>query len=93
VKDEGGKEEDDGDGNDDKTCRNYCVFGVCPSVGIRGHTIIRTLQVFYDSLEYRTMDKFQKPSNSECYTPSSEPFTSVPRFFRTTDDGQSPKTQ
>jgi hypothetical protein len=26
------------------------------------------------SLEYRTMEKVQKPSNSECYTPSSEPF-------------------
>jgi hypothetical protein len=24
--------------------------------------------------EYRTMGKVQKPSNSECYTPSSEPF-------------------
>jgi hypothetical protein len=27
--------------------------------------------VFY---EYWTMDEVQKPSNSECYTPSSEPF-------------------
>jgi hypothetical protein len=25
------------------------------------------------SSEYRTVDKVQKPSNSECYTPSSEP--------------------
>jgi hypothetical protein len=25
-------------------------------------------------LAYRTIDKVQKPSNSECYTPSSEPF-------------------
>jgi hypothetical protein len=25
-------------------------------------------------LEYQTMDKVQKPSNPECYTPSSEPF-------------------
>jgi hypothetical protein len=25
-------------------------------------------------LEYRTMDKVQKPSNPMCYTPSSEPF-------------------
>jgi hypothetical protein len=24
--------------------------------------------------EYRTMDNVQKPSNSECYAPSSEPF-------------------
>jgi hypothetical protein len=24
--------------------------------------------------EYRTMDEFQKPGNSECYAPSSEPF-------------------
>jgi hypothetical protein len=29
--------------------------------------------VFY-SLEYRPMEKVQKPSNSLCYTPSSEPF-------------------
>jgi hypothetical protein len=26
------------------------------------------------SLEYQTMDKVRKPSNPECYTPSSEPF-------------------
>jgi hypothetical protein len=26
------------------------------------------------SLEYQTMEKVQKPSNSVCYTPSSEPF-------------------
>jgi hypothetical protein len=26
------------------------------------------------SLEYQTMEKFQKPSNSVCYTPPSEPF-------------------
>jgi hypothetical protein len=26
------------------------------------------------SLEYRTMNKVQKPSNPECYTPSSETF-------------------
>jgi hypothetical protein len=25
-------------------------------------------------LEYRTMDKVQNPSNSECYTPSPDPF-------------------
>jgi hypothetical protein len=25
--------------------------------------------------EYRTMDIVQKPGNSECYTPSSEPFS------------------
>jgi hypothetical protein len=24
-------------------------------------------------LEYQTMDRAQKPSNSECYAPSSEP--------------------
>jgi hypothetical protein len=27
----------------------------------------------FQFLEYWTMDKVQKPSNSECYTPSSEP--------------------
>jgi hypothetical protein len=26
------------------------------------------------SLEYRTIDRIQKLSNAECYTPSSEPF-------------------
>jgi hypothetical protein len=29
--------------------------------------------VFSNFLEYQTMDKVQKPINSECYTPSSEP--------------------
>jgi hypothetical protein len=28
----------------------------------------------YIFLEYRMMDKVQEPSNSVCYTPSSEPF-------------------
>jgi hypothetical protein len=31
--------------------------------------------VFYSYLEYLTVDKVQKPSDSEWYTPSSEPFT------------------
>jgi hypothetical protein len=30
-------------------------------------------RVFY-TLEYRTMENVQNPSNSMCYTPSSEPF-------------------
>jgi hypothetical protein len=30
---------------------------------------------FFWFLEYRTMDKVRKPSNFECYTPSSEPFS------------------
>jgi hypothetical protein len=30
--------------------------------------------VFYSYLEFRTMNKVQKPSDSDCYTPSSEPF-------------------
>jgi hypothetical protein len=29
--------------------------------------------VFSSYLEFRTIDEVQKPSNSECYTPSSEP--------------------
>jgi hypothetical protein len=33
-------------------------------------------RVFY-FLEYRTMEKVQKPSNSECYTPSSESLESI----------------
>jgi hypothetical protein len=43
---------------------NNWVSGVCPSSG---------------TLKYRTMDKVQKPSNSECYTPSLEPF----RIYKT----------
>jgi hypothetical protein len=30
--------------------------------------------MFSNYLEFLTMDKVQKPSDSECYTPSSEPF-------------------
>jgi hypothetical protein len=33
--------------------------------------------VFSSYLEFWTMDKVQKPSGSECYTPSLEPF----RFY------------
>jgi hypothetical protein len=33
-----------------------------------------TMETEMEILEYRTMEKFQKPSNSECYTPSSEPY-------------------
>jgi hypothetical protein len=29
------------------------------------------------SLEYQTMEKFPKPGNSVCYTPSSEPLKSI----------------
>jgi hypothetical protein len=29
--------------------------------------------LFSSYLEFRTMDKVQKPTHSECYTPSSEP--------------------
>jgi hypothetical protein len=28
----------------------------------------------FQFLEYQTMDKVQKPSNPECYTPPPEPF-------------------
>jgi hypothetical protein len=34
---------------------------------------VSKMSCFY-SLEYRMMEKVQEPSNSECYTPSSEPF-------------------
>jgi hypothetical protein len=34
--------------------------------------------VFSSFLEYRTMDKVRKLSNSECHTPSSEPFRVYP---------------
>jgi hypothetical protein len=30
--------------------------------------------MFCNYLEYRPTDKVQSPINSECYTPSSEPF-------------------
>jgi hypothetical protein len=36
-------------------------------------------KVFKYILVYRAMDKVQKPSNSECYTPSSEPFGTYQR--------------
>jgi hypothetical protein len=35
--------------------------------------------MFYSYLEFGTMDKVHKPSDSECYTPLSEPF----RFYMT----------
>jgi hypothetical protein len=38
------------------------------------YTKLRTELLKRLSLEYRTMDKIQKPSNSECYTPLTEPF-------------------
>jgi hypothetical protein len=42
---------------------------------------------FYYFLEYRTMGKVQKPSNSECYMPSSEPFRIyIYRVFRAQAD-------
>jgi hypothetical protein len=37
-------------------------FVLCPSSGI------------LKTREHRTIGKVQKPGNSECYTPSSEPF-------------------
>jgi hypothetical protein len=51
--------------------RNYCVFGLCPSSSIlktREQNVLET-----DSVS-KTMDNVQKPSNSESYTPLSEPF-------------------
>jgi hypothetical protein len=42
-------------------------------VGITGFLDFFRRPIFL-TLEYRTMEKVQKPSNSECYTPSSEPF-------------------
>jgi hypothetical protein len=44
--------------------QNYWVSWLCLSFGI----LVSRIQ------SYRTMDKVQKPSNSEYYTPSSEPF-------------------
>jgi hypothetical protein len=38
-------------------------------------------RVFY-FLVYRTMEKVQKPSNSECYTPSSVPFRIIEKWDR-----------
>jgi hypothetical protein len=64
------------------TIQNYWFFGFCPSSGIletRKHNVSETDPVsktlfFFYFLQYWTMDKVQRPSNSECYTPSSEPF-------------------
>jgi hypothetical protein len=44
--------------------QNYWVFGLYPSSGILGTR----------KRERGTMGKVQKPSNSECDTPLSEPF-------------------
>jgi hypothetical protein len=48
--------------------------GVFPLTWGRKQTQIPKPCVLLWFLEYRTMDKVQKPSNPECYTPSSEPF-------------------
>jgi hypothetical protein len=64
--------------------KNYWAFRCFPSYGIpvieissfiwgRKQIQFPKRHVFY-SLEYRTMEKVQKPSNSMCYTPLSEPF-------------------
>jgi hypothetical protein len=42
--------------------QNYWVFGLFPSFGV------------LENRKHQTMGKVQKPSNSECYTQSSEPF-------------------
>jgi hypothetical protein len=34
----------------------------------------RVCSFFLVTIKIRTMDKVQKPSNSVCYTPSSEPY-------------------
>jgi hypothetical protein len=39
---------------------------------LRNYWVSETL--FFWFLEYRMRDRVQKPSNSECYTPPSEPF-------------------
>jgi hypothetical protein len=43
-------------------------------LGFRILTIFRPVSILR-FLEYRTMDKVRKPSNSDCYTPSSERFS------------------
>jgi hypothetical protein len=40
----------------------------------RGRKQIQFLEHILKFLQCQTMEKVQKPSNSECYTPSSEPF-------------------
>jgi hypothetical protein len=48
---------------------------VCPSSGLRAETDTISQTLYFVLIESRTMDKVEKPSDSECYTPSSESFT------------------
>jgi hypothetical protein len=50
-----------------------CVGSFSPFTWGRKQVQFPKCRVFY-SLEYRSMKKVQKSSNSVCYTPSSEPF-------------------
>jgi hypothetical protein len=52
------------------TQHSRCTFPVSPEEGNRS-SFRNAVSSF---VEYRTMDKVRKPSNSEGYTPSSEPF-------------------
>jgi hypothetical protein len=45
--------------------QNCWGSGLCPSSGILKKV----------KLQLQTLDKVQNPSNYECYTPSTEPFT------------------
>jgi hypothetical protein len=46
----------------------------CPSPEDGNRSSFRNVVFFCFFLEYRTMNKVQKPSSPECYIPSSEPF-------------------
>jgi hypothetical protein len=68
--------------------QSYWVFGLFPSYGVLGsrNKTFRKLNLFPSSADagsrhlfswapqIETMEKVQKPSNSVCYTPSSEPY-------------------
>jgi hypothetical protein len=64
------------------TVQNHWVSGLCPSSRMlntirhnsSGTDPVSKMLVFSSYLEFWTIDKDQKSSDSECHTPLSEPF-------------------
>jgi hypothetical protein len=56
-----------------KRTQNNTTFRKLDLFSSSGPVSVSKILCFSVLLEYRTMDKVQKPSNAECYTPSSEP--------------------
>jgi hypothetical protein len=66
---------------------NHCIQRESNTVGVSlrspedGNRSSFRNVVFYSYLEFRTMDKAHKLSNSECYTQLSEPFKLYMQFI------------